>query len=206
MLKKEYKNLHCLYKKAYYHTLEEWHKAYEKSKDTKSYIKKLIIYGIKLMNTTIQDSEYISPKDIEYNIKFADLIKNLMATISPKEFINLFPLDKNYNGDKYGMKDYFYSMEYIDKLDKNDPIGENIMEFLLEYQNSQITNFNLKVIKNISALRKFNGERSLAEEFADDVGITTYNLYTDDKGKQFVIDNKTGKTTLVKNNHLKIVK
>ncbi|WP_241243632.1 hypothetical protein [Caldicellulosiruptor changbaiensis] len=60
----------------------------------------------------------------------------------------------------------------------------------------------------ISNLRRYEGKTTLAEEIAKELGIKTYRLYQDSKGKKFLFDEETGKTTRVREvpKHLKIIK
>ena len=75
----------------------------------------------------------------------------------------MFPIDKDYKGNKWGLKDYFYTRDYINGLEQDKPIGEEILKFLWEYQNKDITDFNVCCMEAMSNLRKLDGLPSLAE-------------------------------------------
>ena len=87
-------------------------KDYKNGADEKDSIKKLVFYGVKAINTKPKD-EYLSLETIQSNIDFNNVILGAIGTLTPKELINIFPLDKYYKGAKYQSKDYFYSMNYI---------------------------------------------------------------------------------------------
>ncbi len=77
-------------------------------------------------------------------------------------------------------KDYFYTKDYINKLNQNDPIGnENILDFLWAYTNDDIFEFVMNSMESLNNLRKLNGEPSLMKEFFCKNGIETYTLNTD---------------------------
>lgn len=67
------------------------------------------------------------------------IFSNLMVGVNIREFLNIYPLKKTYDGEKYQIKDYYYSKRYVDTLlsitevfrDEND-VDEFLMEVLLE--------------------------------------------------------------------------
>lgn len=203
-------NEHDLYFNAYINTLKEYGKAHEENpeQDFKAIFKKLIVYGVKVVNTK-EDPEYIDKETAENDFQFASVIKDLMATLTPKEFMELYPIAKEYNGHKYSMKDYFYTRDYINTLDQDKPIGDEILNFIWEYHNWELTDFNVEIMGYISRLRRLEGQPSLMEEFADTVGLKTYSMHTDQNGTQFMLDNETRKPIKVskpKAKHLKVIK
>ncbi|WML35664.1 hypothetical protein [Clostridium sp. OS1-26] len=201
---------HDLYFKAYYNTLKEYSKLYDENSDQdwRAIIKKLIVYGVKAINTK-EEPEYIDLETAEYDFQFASVIKNLMSTLTPKEFLQLYPMTKEYKGHKYGMKDYFYTKNYVKSLDQDKPIGEEILNFIWEYHNWELTDFNVEVMEYISRIRRLEGQTSLGEEFANKMGLKIYTVHTDQDGTKFIIDNETGKTMKLsdpKVKHLKLMK
>ncbi len=203
------KNKYDLYMRAYQRTLANY--TYEQSiRDT---LKKAIVYGVKAINT--QPKETLVLKD-DY-IKRFQLISTIhyfMGILTPVEFINLFPITKEYDGHKYQWKDYFYTMNYIKTLDPNKPIApigqdDKILHFLWEYSNIEIERFTVKGMLCLSEIRQFEGQPSLMEEWAADKGIKTYTMYEDGQGNNFMLDGETGKTTKVSRprpKYLKLVK
>ncbi|GAA0121731.1 hypothetical protein UT300018_10470 [Clostridium faecium] len=201
---------HDLYVNAYYNTLTEYVNAYKENEemDLKPFIKKLIVYGVKAINTKL-DPEYIKREEAEMDFQFVSIIKDLMGTLTPKEFMQLYPIAKEYNGHKYSMKDYFYTRNYIETLDQDKPIGDEMLNFLWEYHNWELTDFNIEIMEYISRIRRLDGQTSLGEELASIMGLKTYTMHKDQKGTKFMVDNETGKTTKLckpKAKHLKIIK
>lgn len=201
---------HDLYFKAYYNVLKEYSKLHDENpdQDFKPIIKRLIIYGVKVVNTK-REPEYIDMETAESDFEFVDIIKSLMAMLTPKEFMQLYPIAKEYNGHKYGVKDYFYTRNYIKTLDQDKPIGDEILNFIWEYHNWELTKFNVEIMECISRIRRLDGEPSLMEEWAKMNGIRTYTMHTDQNGTQFMVDNKIGKTAKLskpKVKYLKVVK
>lgn len=207
---KEELNKHELYFQAYCNTLKIYSEVYDKnpSCDFKPIIKKLIVYGVKVVNAKL-DLECVTKEEAEKEFEFACIIKQLMGSLTPKEFMNLFPIAKDYKGHKYSVKDYFYTKNYINTLNQDKPIGDEMLHFLWDYHNWEITDFAINTMEYISNLRRLEGQPSLMEEFADTVGIKTYTMHTDDKGNQFLFDKESGKTTKLtkpKPRYLKLLK
>lgn len=159
--------------------------------DAEAAIKKYILLGVKNIITR-HEPEVITMKLAELYLQEMQLITSAMASITPKEFMQLFPITKDFDGHKYQFKDYFYTRDYVNKLPQDKPIGENIHHFLWEYMNHDITEFLVKLMETVSNLRKLEGLPSLAEQWAADNGIKTYTIYTDHKGNQFLFDNEAG--------------
>ena len=118
-----------------------------------------------------------------------------MATLTPKEFIQIFPITKTYNGEKYQAKDYFSTMKEIQKYDPDSMIGDKIEEFLMEYWNMDIIDFQVCKISCMSALRRFMGQSGIMEEWAEKEGIPTYTPYDEEK---ILVNNSTGEVIKVK--------
>ena len=72
------------------------------------------------------------------NFETLMLYKDLISTLTYKEFMNIYPVAKEYDGDKYGFKDYWSTMEYLKDEDLDNRIGDNAMDLLLNYYSEEI--------------------------------------------------------------------
>ncbi|MDU5081990.1 hypothetical protein [uncultured Tissierella sp.] len=172
-------------------------------------IQKLVFYGVKYVVTN-SVREDTTREQAELDFQLISIIKSLVGLLEPSEFVEMFPITKDYDGDKYQTKDYFYTRDYINTLDPNVPIGEkeDPLMFLWEYTNKDIENFNIKSMLALSKLRQFDGYPSIGQEFADIMGIKTQELHTGSNGQEFFINDK-GKTvrmTKRRPRYLKVVK
>lgn len=157
--------------------------------EDKQLIKQNVFYGIKVMNMKSNATNY---EESHSDFEMHSVIKQLVELLTPIEFIQLFPIMKDFDGHKYGMKDYSYTRDYIDNLDQSKPIPDGL-EFLMEYWNEDINKFNLKVMVNISDLRRYEGKQSIASEWTNANGIETHTKHKDSKGNEFTI-NSRGRT------------
>lgn len=174
-----------------------------------NYFKKVVFYGVKMVISMPINKKDISFEEAQKLFDSICFIKTYMSTLTPSQFINIFPIDKVYDGEKWECKDYFYTMNYLNTLDKNSPIGDKIDELLWEYVNSDVRRFNMACFLTVDVLRAFDGKCSMMEEWADANGIRTLSLKKDSKGKEYFYDKRSHKTFSVKRptpRYLKIVK
>ncbi|MEG6613725.1 phage infection protein [Pseudoclostridium thermosuccinogenes] len=195
-------NKHDLYLKAFYKMLDEY------ENEPKLTTKKLIVYGVKAVNTA-EKPEYTTKEYIVQYFNLSEMIKLLMSTLTPNEFMNIYPVEKQYDGHRWQTKDYFYTMNYVKGLDPDKPIGEEINDFLWDYMNTDIHVFLANLLGLASDLRRLETGKGIMEEWAEKNGIKTFTKHTDSNGKEYLVDNETGKTMRVKKprpKHLKVVR
>ena len=92
--------------------------------------------------------------------------------MTPSEFMTVFPIEKRYDGDRYEVKDYHYTMAELRKIGLNKPIGEHAQELLFDYQNRHVKKFNLFKMTIADHLRAYQGQPSMIEEFMAEIGVT----------------------------------
>lgn len=195
-----------LYLKAWDRALKE----YTENPDVANriqYIQRLVFYGVKFVITS-PGKEHTTREQAEQDFQFVSIIKSLVGLLRPVEFMQIFPIKKDFKGHKYEMKDYFYTRDYINTLDPNKPIGEEALMLLWEYTNKDIEIFNINSMLALSKLRQLDGYPSIANEWADMNEIKTHTLHTGVNGKEFFINDK-GKTLRVtkkRPRYLKVVK
>lgn len=180
-----------------------------KTKD-KEIFKKIAFYGVKAINKLMALEEY---KDYEETIDILYLIESVklaMSLLTPNELITVFPIEKRYDGDKYKIKDYFYTMKELQKIGMNNMIKENIEELLWNYENMEVRKFLANQLNLLSDLNRFEIGESIMEKWAKENDIATYEEYTDYyTGKKCLYNTKTGKEVEIKTSipkYLKVIK
>ena len=175
--------------------LEEFEVSGKRVLDDREFFCKYLWANIKVMSR-VNAGEYKTKEETEVNLNLFFRIKDTLSLLTPEELERMFPIEKEYDGGKYGIKDYFFTKKILREYEKEKPIIESrdIDELLFDYQNNDIRLFILTGIACIDALRRFEGLPSMMEEFAEIEGLDTYHKYTDQKtGKAFLIS-KSGKT------------
>ncbi len=173
--------------------------------DTETIIK-LVYLSVRYINHYKYPNDVITKADVISYLAAIESARMFMKKLSPNQLVNLFPIDKVYDGEKYCCKDYFYTMNALKEYDADQPIGEKLDDLLWDYENHSINEFMVNYLSTVSKLRQMNGEKGLLEEWADDNDIPTYSI---DKKKGTITNNQTGETTTYEKpmpDYLRVVK
>lgn len=170
--------------------------------DEKLLCQKIAFYGIKAIGLS-PEIESKDPKYNEYAFALNNLILTAIEELTPKEFLQVFPLDKIYDGDKFDCKDYFSSMETINEYGIDRRI-EDAGGFLFDFMNKDVHKFLFKVIKTMDYVIEDNGGIGCMNQFMHDMGILPLLTYKGKNGEEYAV-NKFGKPVKLKqfknNNH-----
>lgn len=133
------------------------------------------------------------------------ILMYLIEKITYREFMQIFPIEKSYDGDKWECKDYFSTMDYLKDKNLDDVIGENAFDLIWEYHNSDVIEFGVEYMMFLSRERKKQTGKGIAEEICEKNNVEMLTMYDVD-GKKFLMDSN-GKTVPVKRNTgLKVIK
>lgn len=134
-----------------------------------------------------------------------DALFSVMGCIKLKNFVTIFPITKEYDGEKWQSKDYFYTIDVLSKMDWDTPIGkDNMYDLLWDYQNDDLCEVCVEFTCAMSAIYRSQTGKGIAEEWCDEIGIPTYAV---DNTNGIMRDNQTGKVTKIKKkSHIQIVK
>ena len=167
---------------------------------------KIALLGIKYINLVREirrESERLNI-DSKQSLEESQAIFNLIDTvfmvmgyIKLKNLVTTFPIKKEYDGEKWCCKDYFYTMDILSKMDMDKPVGrDNISDLLWDYQNDDLREAYVEYMCATSNIYRSQTGKTLAEKFCEDNGIgTTYTVYKD---SGIIKDNTTGRTTKLK--------
>lgn len=151
----------------------DW-REYEEFKKSLFLIVRFIRYGMRNLRETVSCIEDARQR---MNLMFAVL--DMISLLTPRELLQMFPVEKQYDGKKYQEKDYFYTMEKLQSLDMDKIIQEQIdvFKFLMDYLNIDIDSLMVEVMMAMSTLRQFQGKLGIMEEFMEDHGVTPLILH-----------------------------
>lgn len=84
---------------------------------------------------------YKSCLEIENRYQKLKQVMETIGRLTPMELLRMFPVEKEYDGEKWGTKDYFYTMDKLKKLPADKPIGgaQDVAVLLWDYQNWDLT-------------------------------------------------------------------
>lgn len=87
------------------------------------------------------DSSYNTPFVIKENgFNMMDALFGIIGRIKLNNLIKIFPIDKTYNGDKWGCKDYFFTMKALKKKGIDNILGGGncAFELMKDYMNRDL--------------------------------------------------------------------
>lgn len=112
--------------------------------------------------------------------------------MTPRQFMQMFPIDKTYDGERWESKDYFTTKEMCFRRGLDSPIGD-ALTFLWDYCNPYTRCFLSSFLKAIERERRRDGKPSMLEAFFEEQGIDshTYRRFEAPNGKAYFQNTKT---------------
>lgn len=160
---------------------------------------KLALSGVKYVNacdelvsehSKLEDGHVESMKETKEMFGLLDGLMGVIGKIQLKNLIKIFPVDKNYDGEKYGSKDYFFTMDVLREKGMDTCVGkENVFDLLWDYENSELRNFMCVVMDKVKKIHAFETGEYLTEKFLHELGVESYTM---DKENGILINNETG--------------
>lgn len=203
---------HRQFKHSISHAMEK-NKDIEISEYPQHDLMKIALSGIKYVNSK-SDVHYGSLKTnytqslgaSQAVYELMDVIFMVCGYLTLRNFVNVFPIEKEYDGEKWESKDYFYTMKILSEMDWDKPVGrDNISNLLWDYQNDELRNAYIDYTCAASNIYKKQTGKSIAEKLCEDMDIGTYTI---NENLGIIQDNKTGKISKLndKPSHLHVVK
>lgn len=66
---------------------------------------------------------------------------NALRKRTPRDVLRMFPPTKEYDGERWGMKDYFYTIEKARAFGLDKPLGKHVEAFLWDYMEPHLNMF-----------------------------------------------------------------
>jgi len=113
---------------------------------------------------------------------FVELMLQILGYLTLKQVMGIFPIDKEYDGDRFCCKDYFYAVEHLEGINPDDLICRqfpNIEDFTWIYWNRDIFELDSVLVDIASDIRRLDGKKGIVEEWMENKGIESYTISTD---------------------------
>lgn len=131
--------------------------------------------------------------DAKVWFEYLNVIFETMGYMTVKNFVTTFPITKDYDGERYGCKDYFFTVDMLKQYNPEEQIGqERVKDFLYDYQNMDIHRVAVMQMCNMSKLYQQETGRNMAVEFFNDILSEP-----EDEENGFKIDSETGEISKV---------
>jgi hypothetical protein len=163
-----------LYNNAYQRKLEKVVQLQQVPEGTE--LMSLVLLGVKSFIRTGRKKKNLDYEDLVQQFEEMEFIKILMSTMTPKEFLTTFPIDKKYDGKRYEIKDYFYTMEMIKTMNTDERIGTKIDNFLWDYQNLELCLFQIELLGVMDDIARLKGKPTMMDVMSAEWGIPFYKM------------------------------
>lgn len=199
--------LHDMWNRQYHNTVSsifQKHKSIDEwSQDE---LMKVALCGVKYINSAIEidainhrlDSTYQTSFEVKQNsFNLIDGLFGIIGRIKLGNLIKIFPIDKTYDGDKWGSKDYFFTMDVLKEKGLDNAVGrDGVFDLMWDYENRDLREFTVFYMSCMSAMYKQQTGVGIAEKFCEDNGIGTYTM---DRENGLLIDNQSGEIAKMSN-------
>lgn len=130
----------------------------------------------------IFEARVLDYQELMQDFSFVNLLYQILGHLTIRQVQGIFPLDKEYDGEKYQCKDYFYSIKKLQSINVDDLICHqfpNIEDFTWVYWNRDIFELDATMIDIASDIRRCEGKKDIVEEWMEKQGIEPYTVSTD---------------------------
>ena len=179
--------LHDIWNRQYHNIVSSMFEKYKSLNEwSQDELMKVSLCGVKYINYAIDidainhrlDSTYQTPFEVKQNsFNLIDALFGIIGRIKLKNLIKIFPVDKTYDEDKWGCKDYFFTMDVLKEKGLDNAVGrDGVFDLMWDYMNKDL--------------------REFTEKFCEDSGIGTYTM---DRENGLLIDNQSGEIAKMSN-------
>jgi hypothetical protein len=138
-------------------------------------LKPLVFYAVKLLSVC----ERRATPDLTIQIYF--FAEHLIGQLTPRELMEIFPVEKRFDGAKWGVKDYFTTMDAVRAHGMDVPLHEsaNLSKFLHDYQNPDVSDMVVNFMCALSDWHERKKGYGFMEKFSAMTGVPLYHLSPD---------------------------
>ncbi len=130
-----------------------------------------------------------NPETIEAGFDTIEFVSHVLQYFTPCEFMQMFPVRKDYDGHKYGAKDYFSTMKAIKEIGLHEKLGDSVEHFLFAYCNDDIDDYMVTWMGIVNRMHQLHGGRDILVEFMEEQGVYPQTFH---KENGYLVDDETG--------------
>ena len=99
----------------------------------------------------------------ENGIALGEAVIRSIQMMTPKQVMNLFPVKKDFDGERFGWKDYFHTRRVVEEYGLDRKI-ENAVDFLWDYQNDDLFRFVAEYLCFCGKIYREQTGRNMAQD------------------------------------------
>lgn len=157
--------LHDIWNRQYHNIVSSMFEKYKSLNEwSQDELMKVSLCGVKYINYAIDidainhrlDSTYQTPFEVKQNsFNLIDALFGIIGRIKLKNLIKIFPVDKTYDEDKWGCKDYFFTMDVLKEKGLDNAVGrDGVFDLMWDYMNKDLREFTVFYMGCMSAMYK----------------------------------------------------
>lgn len=100
---------------------------------------------------------------VDAGLAIGDAILCAIKQRTPRQMMDLFPVKKEYNGERFGWKDYFYTIRTMEAYGLDRKI-KNAIDFLWDFQNDDLARFMVRYLCFAGKRYRQQTGRSMAQD------------------------------------------
>ena len=110
---------------------------YQKDESNRTVLKRLVLWTGRELVYEREHRDYYTTENL-YNV--SELYKSLVAELTYREFMEIYPIEKRYDGVKSETRDYYSTMEFLSDIDLDSQIDnkEQVMDLFWDYSNWEL--------------------------------------------------------------------
>ena len=199
--------LHDMWNRQYHSAVTSMFEKHKSLDDwSQDELMKVALCGVKYINYAIDidainhrlDSTYQTPFEVKQNsFNLIDALFGIIGRIKLGNLIKIFPIDKTYDGDKWGCKDYFFTMDVLKEKGLDNVIGrDGVFDLLWDYENRELRELTVFYMSCMSAMYQCQTGVTFMDKFCEDNNIDSYSV---DRENGIIVNNQTGKFAKLSN-------
>lgn len=107
----------------------------------------------------------------EKGFEFVDALFCVIGRIKLNNLVKIFPIDKEYDENKWECKDYFFYNGFSKQKSLDNAVGrDGVFDFMWDYMNKDLREFTVFYMSCMSAMYKQQTGVGIAEKFCEDNG------------------------------------
>lgn len=155
--------LHDIWNRQYHHTVSSMFQKYKSIDEwSQDELMKVVLCGVKYINYANDidainhkfDSTYQTPFEVKQNsFNLIDALFSIIGRIKLGNLIKIFPIDKTYDGTRWERKDYFYTMDALEKKGFDNAVGrDGVFDLMWDYENKDLREFTVFYMSCMSTM------------------------------------------------------
>lgn len=143
---------------------------------------------IKLLPLSFNSGTSYTKEELDDYFNEVCLIEDLLGYMTPRELMQMFPVMKTYDGEKYETVDYFYTIQRAEELGMDVPLEEELNGFLMDFHNNDIRKYMVAWMGIVGRKREAGGGKDIMVEIFEELGV---KVHTMQKQGNFLVDTET---------------